>query len=399
MTAPRVLALGGPGFVGRHAVRALRALRPDATFVIADRDAEAAARFAAELGGAESLGVDVTDRAGLDAALAGVDLVLNTVGPYFRFGVPILTACIDAGCAYVDVCDDPDPTVDMLDLDADARARGVTAVIGMGISPGVTNLLAVRAIDTLDTAPYVVTGWSLDAARPESVGRAPSAATVHGIEQLTGTIRVHRGGAPVDERPVRPVDIHYPNVDGARRGRPTRCYTIGHPEPVTLPRVIPGIRESVNVMVTDRWTARAIRSLAWCVDRGLVSHDRAAWLAERAEGSGAPDHAAEAVLAELVEGERGVPPVFAFVRGERDGRAMRVGATLTATPPGGMGGATGLPLAVGASLLLDGRVDAPGVHPPEAAIPVAPFFDRLARLCIPRRDDGAALVRVTSGPG
>lgn len=399
MTGPRVLALGGPGFVGRHGVLALRTLRPDASFVIADRDGDAARRFAAELGDAESIAVDVTDRAALDAALANVDLVMNTVGPYFRFGVPILTACLDAGRACIDVCDDPEPTLEMLELDAAARERGVTAIIGMGISPGVTNLLAMLAIEALDTAPYVATGWSLDAARPETVGREPSAATVHGIEQLTGTIRVRRGGAWVDEPPVRAEDIDYPLVDDAPKQRPTRCYTIGHPEPVTLPRVVPTIEDSVNVMITDGGTALAMRGLRWVVDRGLLSRRRAAWLSERAEGSSPADLAAEDVIAELDQGARGIPPVFAFARGTRDGRPTRAGATITATPPGGMGGATGIPLAVGASMILDGIATTPGVHPPEGILAPGPFFDRLAQLCVPQRPNGHTLVRITSSSG
>ena len=43
-------------------------------------------------------------------------VVMNTVGPFFRFGVPILTAAIDAGTDYIDVCDDWEPTLEMLAL-------------------------------------------------------------------------------------------------------------------------------------------------------------------------------------------------------------------------------------------------------------------------------------------
>ena len=58
----------------------------------------------------------------------------------------MLRAAIRAGCHYVDVCDDWEPTLEMLALDTEARAAGVTAVIGLGASPGITNLLAVQAI-------------------------------------------------------------------------------------------------------------------------------------------------------------------------------------------------------------------------------------------------------------
>jgi hypothetical protein len=41
---------------------------------------------------------------------------------------------------YVDICDDLAPTREMLTLDADAKAAGVPALVGMGNSPGLANI-------------------------------------------------------------------------------------------------------------------------------------------------------------------------------------------------------------------------------------------------------------------
>ena len=43
-------------------------------------------------------------------------------------------AAIDARRNYIDVCDDPVPTLDMLAHDREAKAAGVTALIGLGAS-------------------------------------------------------------------------------------------------------------------------------------------------------------------------------------------------------------------------------------------------------------------------
>lgn len=392
MTSARrqVLALGGSGLVGRYALRTLRRLLPDVAVTLADRDLAAAQTFAEQLGGeVVCVRLDVTDEEHLRATLADTDLVMNTVGPYFRFGLPILRAALEAGCDYLDVCDDPEPTLAMLELDDLARQHQATAVLGLGISPGVTNLLAVHAISQLTQARELITGWSLDGAKPEAIGSEPSAAMLHGVEQLTGKIRVRRGGVFVEEAPVRPTRIDYP---GAAEGR---CYTIGHPEPVTLPRTFPELAESVNVMSTDWGTATAIRLLGKLVDRGLVAPQTAASWAERVEGPSTGDVDAEVALRELATGRRSVPPVFALARGAVDGRAARVGVTLNATPPGGMGGATGLPLGVGAALFLRGMVNQPGVHAPEALIPLEPFFSTLAPLCEPPRDSMESLLVVS----
>ena len=76
---------------------------------------------------------------------------MSTVGPFFVFRPPILPAAIDAACDYIDICDDPDPTLEMLAFDDRAQAAGVTALLGMGGNPGVANLLAVIAGRELNT--------------------------------------------------------------------------------------------------------------------------------------------------------------------------------------------------------------------------------------------------------
>src|SRR5690606_38058477 len=76
-------------------------------------------------------------------------VVLNCVGPFYRFGPPTLAAAIDAGIGYVDICDDLSATRAMLALDADARAAGVTALIGMGNSPGLANIFVKLCAEQL----------------------------------------------------------------------------------------------------------------------------------------------------------------------------------------------------------------------------------------------------------
>ncbi|MFX5351239.1 saccharopine dehydrogenase NADP-binding domain-containing protein, partial [Acinetobacter baumannii] len=83
--------------------------------VIADRDRAAADRLCRQLADApvavRAARVDVTDDAALRNALESADLVVNTVGPYYRFGLPVLQAAIATGTHYIDICDDWEPTV------------------------------------------------------------------------------------------------------------------------------------------------------------------------------------------------------------------------------------------------------------------------------------------------
>ena len=148
----KVLALGACGGMGRHAARTLVSQKWCDRIVIADIDGKRADAFARELGdSAQPLVLDISDPVVLDAAVAGADVVMNTVGPFFRFGLQVLSSCIRTGRNYVDICDDWEPTISMLDLDEKARAAGITAIIGMGASPGISNMLAKKALSLAST--------------------------------------------------------------------------------------------------------------------------------------------------------------------------------------------------------------------------------------------------------
>src|SRR5699024_7025273 len=137
---------------------------------------------------------DVTDADALHAAVQATDVVLNSAGPFFRFGVPILRAAIDNGKHYCDICDDFQPTLDMLALHEQAVQQGVTAIIGLGASPGISNLLAAKAALALDQVDTLITAWKLSGAANVDDGfleeqtTGPDAAAVHLVHCLSGTI-------------------------------------------------------------------------------------------------------------------------------------------------------------------------------------------------------------------
>ncbi|SUA44887.1 Saccharopine dehydrogenase [Nocardia africana] len=241
----KVLALGGAGAMGAVAVRTAVNV-PDVTeIVVADKDLGAAEELTRCLADApvpvRAIHVDVTDVAQLRAALASADVVLNTVGPYYRFGPAILQAAIDTQTHYLDVCDDWEPTIEMLELDREARSRGVCAIIGMGASPGISNLLAAVAAAELDSVRDAYTAWPVDVdgaddttrddGQPLGSGSLPSAAAVHWMQQSSGTIKSVIAGRLSEQRPLRPVSLQLPGDDeepptpSGTRNR-SRCSTL-----------------------------------------------------------------------------------------------------------------------------------------------------------------------------
>ena len=399
----KVVALGGCGDMGRIAVKTLLNHPLIDEIIIADRNIEKA-RELANIYGAKTKAtqVDIQDSSDLGNLFSNVDAVMNTTGPYFKYGRQVLVCAIDNECHYVDICDDWEPTMEMLDLDEKARQAGVTAVIGMGATPGFLNLIAVKAIKSLEKVADVYTGWNIEAAVSEppigednlekfkSPDYQPNAAIVHGIRQLTGKILLRRDNEMVTERPIRKINLTYP---GLGKGA---AWTIGHPEPLTLPRYFTDIRNCFNVFVCPRNNLYQIKLMCRLVDWHLLSAKRAAIIFEKDETKRRLWEKNQTQWEYKVpKGETPLPQIFALATGRYKGKEASVAGTVTAVPPGQMGGATGVPLAIGLALLAEGKITRTGVFAPEGGIDPDTFFEAMAPYCEPKVSSGKDLLLMT----
>lgn len=379
----RVIVFGGAGEMGRVAVKTAAELGFVKEVVVADRNLPGAQEVAVQSPKARSASVDLRDRDGLAGILAGMDVVINASGPFFELGVPILEAAVDAGAHYLDICDDWEPTLDMLALDDRARARGVTAVLGIGASPGLTNLLAMKAAKALDTTNELLTGWCIDDVSGEETAKMalrtePSAATIHWMQQLSGRIRVQKDGESKLVKPLQRREIAFPGW-----GR-ISAWTVGHPEAVTLPRTVPGLRSCVNVMTgSNEKTFLGLKLLQGLVDTRVLSLREAARELERSDTPA--DRARRKPLKNL-------PGLFGWAEGLKDGRPTASAAWLRGLPAGGMGGSTGVPLGLALHLFAGEAHPRAGVLTPEEAIDPDWFFDLLAPWCVGGFATGADLV-------
>ncbi|WP_279106984.1 saccharopine dehydrogenase NADP-binding domain-containing protein [Gordonia paraffinivorans] len=370
----RFMVTGGGGEMGRAAATLLARQHPDAEILVADIDpgaGEAAATAVRAMTDAKvaSVEVDITEIDDLAALLRSCDAVLNTAGPFFMFGDAVLSAAILARTAYIDICDDPEPTLELLELHGAAEAAGVPALIGMGASPGVSNLLAVRAARELDTVDGILTGWNIDAAHPEpgrGGQRKLSAALRHGLEQMSGDVPVLRDGELVRRPALERIAFEYPGL-GARTG-----LAFGHPEAVTLHDSLPVVRSNTNIAVSGRVGELFLRGIRWGIDKGLLTPGIAGRISA-AVYSALPPSPADIVK------PGGTPPLFAIASGTRDGRPGTVAVALAQVPGLTMALNTTAPLVAALPALLAGR---PGVHTPESLLDPDEFDRSYARLCI-----------------
>ena len=158
----RVVVVGGAGAMGRWTVRDLTESEGVDEVVVADLDGSRArevAGWAAARSGSNGttqvsgLALDAGDGEALRRTFEGADVVCNCA--VSSTNLPVMEACADAGTHYVDLGGLFHTTRRQLALHDRFVAAGVTAVVGMGGSPGTTNVLAALAARGLERVEEV----------------------------------------------------------------------------------------------------------------------------------------------------------------------------------------------------------------------------------------------------
>jgi saccharopine dehydrogenase (NAD+, L-lysine-forming) len=112
--------------------------------------------LAAEGATADVRTVEAGDTASLAGAMAGVGVVLSTIGPFTRQAGPVIDACLAATVPYVDIANEWPAVRGLLDRDQQARAHAVTLVTGAGFGPAATETLVLRLVEQLGVVPDLV---------------------------------------------------------------------------------------------------------------------------------------------------------------------------------------------------------------------------------------------------
>lgn len=110
--------------------------------------------------------VDAGDQNAVAKAIHGCDIVFNGIIP--RFNIPIMKACIQERCHYMDLFASPyegdgvtkDETIGaQFELDEAFKRIGRTALPSVGMSPGWTSLAAEYMMDGMDTVDDIIIRW------------------------------------------------------------------------------------------------------------------------------------------------------------------------------------------------------------------------------------------------
>jgi short subunit dehydrogenase-like uncharacterized protein len=148
-----VVVFGATGVTGRQvaAYLAERAQETGIRWAPAARDASKLANVLGEVGVSvpETIAADVGDARSLAAMAARTRVLLNLVGPYTRFGRPVIEACVAAGTHYADLTGEiPFVRAIIDEFDAAAAAAGVKLVQVAGFEALPPDLAVMLARET-----------------------------------------------------------------------------------------------------------------------------------------------------------------------------------------------------------------------------------------------------------
>ena len=147
----KALILGGSGFFGSLTLKRLRDGGLFRELHIGSRNIEKASEICNSLGrSASSIPIDYSNPESLDRAVSAVDLVISTTGKSLQTTPPVIRSAIRQKTPYVDISVEVGVFQDAESLSDEIAAAGIPVILGAGIHPGVTELLAQTAARELD---------------------------------------------------------------------------------------------------------------------------------------------------------------------------------------------------------------------------------------------------------
>ena len=380
----KVAVIGGAGGMGRTTVRDISESSEVKEILVADfREAEAK-EFANSFKDPriKGAGVDASNVEETANVIKGYDAVINAAMYYVNLNV--MEACLRAGCHYNDLGGMFHTTRKQLELFDDFKKAGITAVLGIGVASGTTNVLSRYGYDRLDEVEKVHCSYGLvdmtdmkgiDVFQPGyAMATVMQEFSFEAWEFVNGEYKAFPPGS-------EPEEIVFPEPIG-----PLTCVHTLHSEPATIPA---------------SYKDKGVKEVTWKLGLPPKVDERARFLASLGFASGEPVnvHGVEVVPSEVLtvladkqakEKLAGaklelkqVACARARVIGKKNGKKMEYIIDSMVKTPHRLGAAvavgTGVPPSIAAQMQVRGMIKEAGVWPPEQVIAPEYFFSELAK--------------------
>lgn len=319
--------------------------------IVAGRDSAAAEAACRRIGfGSRPCRLDVSDRASVEKGLKEVGTIISCVSQPQPHA---LHAAIERGLAYTDVAPRLSLGVDVRQRAEVASRTGACIVLGAGLSPGVSNMMARQLTTLIEQPEHLETAILLGLG--DEYGRD---SLRHVIDAAAQPFSLHEDG---EAHFVQPFSDGKPVNFGAGLGVRT-AYLFPWSDVVNYPATL-GVRSAVGrFAVNPAWASAACH---WLMRAGVIP-----WLQTKlARRPGKRVPALDVVKRPYIHDDR-----FALVVTMK-GRGRELRAVLSGRHQADI---TAAAAAVLGRMLASREVAAPGVWLPEQVVPHQAFFERLA---------------------
>jgi len=360
----QVLVLGGTGGMGQGVARDLIKQDQIKKVILGDINIDPA-RVQEKLrasGKVSLTKIDVNDHKGLVNTISNADVVINCAGPFYKTAVAVARAAVEAKVNYIDICDDYEATEILFasDIDQAARAAGITVLTGMGSDPGTNNVIVKWFANKLDRVDEIHLFWVV------SIAELSGAAWDHGLHMTIGKIPQYLDGKLVYVEGGTGEEM----ADFLDPLGTCKLRYVGHPQPMTIPRYIKGVRNVIiKGALIPAWVDELIREQR---ETGFLGQEPV-----EVKGTKVVPYDLTLQLWGSIPNNRDRGPqssgLKVIVKGERRGQRV----TYTADMAGRMAPGTGLPASIAALMLDAGDVTVKGVVAPEGCIDPEKFLTAL----------------------
>ena len=350
------VVLGGVGAIGRVVVRDLFESHPRNRILIAEYNAAGARTYARTFRSrrVNAALADARNPGQLAKVFRGRAVVINCT--QHGFNLNVMRAALAAKAHYVDLGGLFSWTRKQLKLNGRFRRAGLTAILGTGCAPGITNVMTRAAVDKLERVKSVrirVGGRDLNV-RPAGFFFPYSAKTI--VEEFTLTPWVFAHGTFREVKPRTGWErVKFPRPVGIQWVVCTR-----HSEVATIPLSF-GRRGLTFCNFKVSFDRKFVREVIRRLKNGWTVRDFMNLPAPRGEVN---DYEVSRVT---VRGDRKTITVDCHARANRRWHAS-AGDIDTGCPP-----------SILAQMIATGLIEQRGVLAPEVAVPVEPFFRELRK--------------------
>jgi len=372
----RVLVVGASGQIGAWTVHDLVNYY-DADVIAADLSLDRVKKLAEQVGkdNVTPIKLDANNAEELRKAAKGVDVIHNSA--WYELNLKIMPVAMDLGVHYSDLGGFYDRTLEQLKYDKKAKDAGITCVLGIGSSPGITNVCGAAGANRLDSVKdiSIYCTWGTKIKSDSAAFPSYSIRTV--LDEITQQPGIVENGVKKKVPVLSGMkEVLMPDPAGK-----IVAYYIKHSEPATMADFIG--KGTKNVSFRIGFPANDFSTFKTIAQLGFGS-------TEKMDSAISPKDFITSMYLKAVESSRNSSaPMDEFdyfrvdIDGKKDGKDASVVFYVKTwnDPDKGIPSArdTSVPPSIVADWLVKGKITKRGALPPEACIEPEPFFKELAK--------------------